>query len=220
MKLIDISWPVGLNRNSLSVMNTANRKIVRLLFCLILILPWITIPRASLSADPQNPQKRKITALYLYNFLLFVDWPEKAGSDTLIVATYGAPQVYEALKPMAGKTIKGKNLLVFSLTKPEGLDNCCQVLFVGDTEPHVLRELLKEVNGKPILTVSDKAGFVPLGGMVFFKNPGGLRKDGKNQKRFIINLSAVRKSRLKIRSRLLRMSDIVYDLEPVNLEIP
>ena len=193
-------------------MKAALGKTVRLLFCLLLIMSWISMPRASLSSDPQNHQKQKITALYLYNFLLFVDWPENAASDTIKLATYGAPQVYETLKPMAGKTIKGKKLVVFSLTKPEGLDDCCQVLFVGDTEPQALRELLKEVNGKPILTVSDKAGFVRLGGMVFFKDPGGLRKDGKKQKRFIINLSAVRKSRLKIRSRLLRMSDIVYDL--------
>jgi len=201
-------------------MNIANRKIVKLLFCLILILPWVTMPRLSPAADPQNAPQQKITALYLYNFLLFVDWPENAASDTIKMAIYGAPQVYEALKPMSGKTIKGKKLVVFSPTKPEGLDDCCQVLFVGDIELQILRELLKKINGKPILTVSDKAGFVRLGGMVSFKDPGDLRKDGKEQKRFIINLSAVRKSRLKIRSRLLRMSDILCDTEPVNLKMP
>jgi len=191
-----------------------------LLFCLIFILPWITMSRMSLSADPENAKKQEITALYLYNFLLFVDWPKNAASDTIKLATYGAPRVYEALKPMAGKMIKGKKLVVFSLAGPEGLDDCCQVLFVGDTEPQILKELLKEVNGKPVLTISDKAGFVRLGGMVSFEDPGGLRKAEKKRKRFIINLSAVRKSRLKIRSRLLRMSDIVYDTEPVNLEMP
>jgi len=178
------------------------------------------MPRVSLSSDPKNAPKQKITALYLYNFLLFVDWPENAASNTIKVAIYDAPQVYEALKPMTGKTINGKKLVVFSLTRPETLDDCCRVLFVGDTETQAVRELLKKVRGKPVLTVSDKAGFVRLGGMVFFKDPGDLRKDGKKQTRFIINLSAVRKSGLKIRSRLLRMSDIVYDLEPVTLEMP
>ena len=201
-------------------MNTANRKIVSLLSCLILILPWIIMPRLSPAADPQNALKQKNSALYLYNFLLFVDWPENASSDTIKLAIYGAPQVYETLKPMSGKTIKGKKLVVFSLISPEELDDCCWVLFVGDTKTQAVRELLKKVNGKPILTVSGKAGFVGLGGMVSFKSPGDLRKDGKEQKRFIINLSAVRKSRLKIRSRLLRMSDIVYDLDPVNLKMP
>ncbi len=201
-------------------MKAALGKTARLLFCLLLIMSWIGIPRTSLSSDPQNVPKQKISALYLYNFLLFVDWPENASSDTIKLATYGAPKVYEALKPMAGKMIKGKKLEVFSLTSPEGLDDCYGVLFVGDTEPQVLKELLKEVHGKAILTVSDQAGFVRLGGMVFLNDFGALRKDGKEQKRFIINLSAVRKSRLKIRSRLLRMSDIVYDLDPVNLKMP
>ncbi len=202
-------------------MNITIRKIVKLLFCLILILPWISMPRPAPAADPQNVPKQKISALYLYNFLLFVDWPENASSaDTIKLATYGAPQVYEALKPMAGKMIKGKKLEVFSLTSLEGLDDCCGVLFVGEIEPKVLKELLKEVHGKAILTVSDKAGFIRLGGMVFLNDFDELRKDGKKRKRFIINLSAVRKSRLKIRSRLLRMSDIVYDLDPVNLEMP
>ena len=211
---------MALIQSPVSVMNTANRKIVRLLFCLILILPWITMPRVTLSADPKNTAQHKVTALYLYNFLLFVDWPENAPSDTIKLATYGAPQLYEALRPMSGKTIKGKKLVVFSLTRPEALDDGCQVLFVGDTEPQAVRELLKEVNGKPVLTVSGMAGFVRLGGMVVFNDPGDLRKDGKEQKRFIINLLAVRKSRLKIRSRLLRMSDIVYGSEPVNRKMP
>ena len=200
-------------------MNTANRKI-SVFFCLIFILAWIAVPVVPLSADPNHAPNRKITALYLYNFLLFVDWPENASSDTIKLVTYGAPQVYEALKFMSGKTIKGKKLVIFSLTRPVGLNDCCGVLFVGNTEPQVLKELLKEVHGKAILTVSDKAGFVRLGGMVSFNDPGNLRKNGTVRKRFIINLSAVRKSRLKIRSRLLRMSDIVYDLEPVTLERP
>ena len=201
-------------------MKTALGKTARLLFCLLLIIFWISMPRASLSSDPQNPQKQKIMALYLYNFLLFVDWPENAASDTIKMATYGAPQVYEALKPMSGKTIKGKTLVVFSLTRPEDMDDSCLVLFVGDTETQAVKDLLKKVNGKPVLTISDKAGFVGLGGMVSFKGPGDLRKNGKEQKRFVINLSAVRKSRLKIRSRLLRMSDIVYGSKPVNLKTP
>jgi len=43
-----------------------------------------------------------------------VDWPKNAASDTIKLATYGAPRVYEALKPMAGKMIKGKNWWFFT----------------------------------------------------------------------------------------------------------
>jgi hypothetical protein len=201
-------------------MNTTQRKNVKLLLSLILILFWTTLPSAASSQDPENGSKQKITALYLYNFLLFVHWPDGAVSNfsTVKVAIYGDSQLYEAMYLLAGKKIRGKKVAVFSLTKPEALDHSFQVLFVGGEDTQAVRELLKSVNGKPILTVSDRKGFVGLGGMVLLKDSEAVRKSGKNEKRFTINLSTVQKSRLKIRSRLLRMSDIVYDLNPANLK--
>jgi uncharacterized protein DUF4154 len=197
----------------LSIMNITIPKTVRLLFCLTLIISWVITPQVSLSSEPQNSPKKEISALYLYNFLLFVDWPKTAVShrDTIKAVIYGDPHLYEELKPMAGRRIRGKKLVVASLTKSEDLDNSCQVLFVGDKEKPDVKGLLKKVNGKPILTVSHMEGFVHLGGMVGLKNRSDSRRNGKKQKRFIINLSALRKSHLKIRSRLLRISDIIYD---------
>jgi hypothetical protein len=199
-------------------MNPTPRKIVKLLLSIILILFWTTLPSVSSTHDPENGSKQKITALYLYNFLLFVDWPKGAVSDSIKVAIYGDPQFYQAFAPMAGKKIRGKKLAVFLLKKPEALDDSFQVLFVGGEDAQAVRELLKRVSGKPILTVSDRKKFIGLGGMVLFKDPEALRKGGKNGKRFIINLSTVRKFRLKVRSRLLRISDIIYDLDPANLK--
>jgi len=203
-------------------MNTASRNITKLLLCFMLILPWTTMPAPSFSHDRQNSPKAKITALYLYNFLLFVDWPENAGcdSDTLKVCIFGAPALYEALKSMEGQRIGGKKLAIFSLTTPEDLDESCQVLFAGEKEKPALKELLEKVKGRRILTVSDNTEFISLGGMVSFKDPDTFEKSDGKAKRFIINLSAAQKSGLKIRSRLLRMSDIVYDLAPGNLKVP
>lgn len=218
MKLTDISSLPGLNKRPLNIMKTTQRKIVKRMLCLILILFWTTIPSVSSSDDSKKASKHKIEALYLYNFLLFVDWPEDVVSDsnTVKVAIYGDPQLYEALKPMAGKRIRGKELAVVSMTQPEALDDSFQVLFVGGENTQTVRDLLKRVNGKPILTVSYRKGFVGLGGMVLFKDPEALQKGENEKKRFIINLPAVRKSSLKIRARLLRISDIVYDLNSAN----
>jgi hypothetical protein len=186
-------------------------------------MSWVILPQVSLSSEPQNAQEKEISALYLYNFLLFVDWPKTAVShcNTIKVLIYGDPLLYEALKPLADKMIRGKKLIVDSLTKGEDLDNSCQVLFVGHKEKSAVKGLLKKVNGKPILTVGDMEGFVHLGGMVGFKDRADSLENGKKQKRFIINLPAVRKSRLKIRSRLLRISDVVYDdIKPVTSKQP
>ncbi len=197
-------------------MKITKRKSSKLLFCLILSSLWISIPWVSTSHDPKNNPNPKIAALYLYNFLLFVDWPENAvsHSNTLKVGIYGDPQLYEAMYPMAGKEIKGKKMAVFSLIKPESLDESFQVLFVRGQDTRTVKEFLKKASGKPILTVSDRPGFSRLGAMVIFRDPDASQTGSGNQKRFIINLSAVSKSGLKIRSRLLRMSDIVSDFKP------
>ena len=197
-------------------MNTTRRKILKLPICLILILFWTTFPLVSSSHDSENVPKHNVMALYLFNFLLFVDWPEDAfsHSNILKVAIYNDPQLYEAMRPMDGKNIRGKKLAVFSLTKPEALDKSFQVLFVGGEDTEAAGNLLKRANHKQILTISDRKGFIGLGGMVLFKDPETFQKDEKGKKRFIINLPAVRKSSLKIRSRLLRISDIVHDEEP------
>jgi hypothetical protein len=203
-------------------MNITIRKIARSLFCLFLILSWIIMPGVSFSHDSQNAQTHKIEALYLYNFLLFVDWPKTAGShsNTIKVVISGDPHLYEALKPMQGRMIRGEKLVIGFLTKTEDLDKC-RVLFVGDGEKPRVRELLKKVHGKPVLTISHMEGFVHLGGMVGLKNRADLFENGKKQKRFIINLSAVRESHLKIRSRLLRISDIFNnDTKPVTSKQP
>ena len=188
------------------------RKFLTILLCLFLILPWIIMPRVSFSHVPQDATGHKIRALYLYNFLLFVDWPKKipSCSKTIDVVIYGDLKLYEALKPMTGRIVKGKKLVVNSLMKNEDPDHFCTVLFVGEGARSEAEELLKKVNGKPVLTVSDIDGFVYMGGMVGFKNRFNTQENGKKPKRFIINLPAVHKSRLKIRSRLLRISDVLY----------
>jgi len=216
MKLTGISWLPGLNGFSLSGVKKVQRNIIKFTLCLVLILHWSILSRVSFGHDPQNIPLHKITALYLYNFLLFVDWPEKifSNSNTMRVVIYGDLQLYEAMKPMSEKMVKGRKLLIICKTRPDEIDGSSHVIFVGDGDLEGVRELLRKLSGKPVLTVSDTAGFIGLGGMVSFNVPEVIPENNENQKRFTVNLNAVRKSGLEIRSRLLRMSDIIDEPRP------
>ncbi len=174
------------------------------------------MPGISFADDSHAAQRKRVTALYLYNFLLFVDWPEGAvsASNILRVGILGDPQLYEALKAMSGKMVKGKKLMIVPLTRPREIYGCCHVLFVGDVDKDVVRRFLGKLDGKPVLTLSDQPDFVGLGGMVAFKNPKSPAMGEIKEKRFIINLSAVRNAGLQVRSRLLRISDIVDNVAP------
>ena len=197
-------------------MKKAHRNIIKFSLCLILILPWIIVSRASSGQDPQNVPQNKITALYLYNFLLFVDWPEKAFSNSKImrVVICGDPQLNEAMKPMSGKMIKGKALSIVYKARPDEIRDASHVVFVGNGDLEGVRELLGKLSGKPVLTISDNAAFIDLGGMVIFNVPDVLPENNEERKRFAINLQAVRKSGLEIRSRLLRISHIIDNPRP------
>ena len=193
-------------------------KIGKIIFILVLVLSWISM---DCYADPgERPDNKEIITLYLFNFLLFVDWPEDASSDrnTITLIIHGDLRLYEAMKSLEGKTIKGKKLVVYSQTEVKDIRDSCRVLFIGSSEKASLQELLQKVHGKSILTVSDMEGFLHLGGMVRFVEEKHFPSEVENQKRFKINLSAVERSGLKIRSRLLRISDIVYDAEPESLQ--
>jgi len=145
-----------------------------------------------------------------------VDWPERvfSRSNTMRVVIYRDLQLYEAMKPMSGKMIKGKKLSITYKTRPEEIDGSSHVIFLGDHDLEGVRELLRKLRGKPVLTVSDNGAFIGLGGMVSFNVPEVLPEINENQKRFTINLQAVRKSGLEIRSRLLRISDIIDNPRP------
>ncbi len=188
------------------------RSVRNIFFCLLVIFSWVQIDRGVPLADA-GANHKEVMALYLYNFLLFVDWPEGdcGQRNTLNVSIYGDPLLFKAFAPMSGKLIKGKKLHLSSSETLEDLEIACQVLFVGKGKQSDIPAILKRIHNRCILTLSDVKGFTRKGGMVYLKNPADTSHADVGRKKFEINLSAVKRSCLKIRSRLLRISDIVSD---------
>ena len=158
-------------------------------------------------------EQGKIKALYLYNFLLFVDWPEAVADERKIirVAVAGDDPLFESLRRVSGKPVKGRKLVVEQFDTVEDLDTPCHALFVGLSKRDIALRVLEKVRDQPVLTISDMKGFTSMGGMVYFKHLGQLEGTAGNLKRFEINLRAVERAGLKIRARLLRISDIVMN---------
>ncbi|MFO7600754.1 MAG: YfiR family protein [Candidatus Desulfacyla sp.] len=157
------------------------------------------------------PEDEQIKALYLYNFLLFVDWPEQVlrSGDPFRVAVAGDTALFHTLSKMAKNSVKGRGLLVERFDSPEDLPRPCHAVYIGASERDLAALTIMEMRGRPVLTLSDMAGFTDMGGMVHFKHIACKEHASDHPKRFEINLSAMKRAGLKIRSRLLRLSDIV-----------
>lgn len=178
----------------------------RLVFLLYLILGLVNPAPEGLAEEvSENPS---VKAFYLYNLLLFVDWPEDAlkTGDPFCVAILGDDALYSHLKRLDQKTAKRQKLEIRRIQEGERWPDVCKVLFIGSSKRAFATELLAKLRNKPVLTVSTLEGFPSMGGMIRLKNLRG--PVTRTSKRFTVNLGAVEKSGLKLRARLLRLSDI------------
>ena len=78
----------------------------------------------------------------------------------------------------------------------------CRVIFISASESKRMEELLRQLDGKPVLTVADEPEFAKRGGMIGFIKEGG-------KVRFEINVAAAERARLKLSAKLLQVGKIV-----------
>lgn len=155
----------------------------------------------------------EIKAVYLYNFLLFVNFPEQENTPTEQNSNGSEPQPFvtigivgpdpfgEVFSNVEGKKILGteKRLAVkrFGPYRAGMRLTSCRLLFISASEKKNLNRILTDLRGKPILTVSDTSGFLEAGGMIHLINRG-------KKVRWSINLTPVEAAGLKLDLQLLR----------------
>ncbi|HYD49608.1 MAG TPA: YfiR family protein [Terriglobales bacterium] len=162
----------------------------------------------SLAAAPPLPAQviateYELKAAFLYNFARFVRWPGAPG-ETFPICVYGEETLAAQLhRVVGGKAIDARPIEVREVDQP-GEMRQCRILFVGEVEPAAIADLLRQLHGASVLTVSDHEDFARSGGIVQF------RRDG-NRLRLDINLEKAEQANLKISSQLLKLARIVEE---------
>ncbi|MFP4087611.1 MAG: YfiR family protein [Desulfobacteraceae bacterium] len=177
------------------------------------ILFFLWEPPALGTFAPEIDNRAEVRALYLYNLLLFVEWPDRLPlkDDPFCILVVGDDSMYEKIQRLDEKRVQGRKLMIRRWGEDRKIPPGCSVCYIGASKIDMAPQLLKKLKGEGILTVSEMEGFTEMGGMVQFKNISGETKP--NSKRFKINLTAVKREGLKIRARVLRLADIVYGPE-------
>lgn len=182
-----------------------------LLVVLIASKPSYAMPLYGATASLRQATEYEIKAVYLYNFILFTKWPAetketkqgKESPKTICIGILGDNPFGDAFKDVEGKRIsgKGKKLVIkrYGRYKENKDITDCQMLFVSSSEKKNLKQILRRLSNKPILTVADMSGFIDSGGMVNFV------KSGKKI-RWEINSTPLKLAGLKLSSQLLRNS--------------
>lgn len=162
-----------------------------------------TVPNAV--AQPAPAREYKIKAVFLFNFLQFVEWPSAAFPDATSPIRIGVlgddpfgPALEEAVR---NETINQRRLVIERSHRPEDLREC-HLLFISRSESRRMEAVLALLDERPVLTVSEVEGFTLHGGVIAFFY------DGKKV-RFEINPATADRRGLKMSSELLRLGKIV-----------
>lgn len=183
-----------------------------LAFLLLTAIVLVTVTVNTSHADTKSPRasEYQIKAAYLYNFLLFTQWPapitdekSRPDSDTAIIGIVGEDPFGTFFDEVEGRTIKigdVKKKLIIKRFGPYSntIDlTHCRLLFVSASEKSHLNQIIAKVQDAPVLTVGDTERFLESGGMIKLVKV-------KEKIRWEINRGPIASAELRLDSMLLK----------------
>ena len=148
----------------------AGRLFHRGLVCALLIPALVFAPPWTAPCRGVESQDDALLSLYVYNFLLFVDWPAEAftAAETITIGVLGDTDAVPRFHRLDGKRIRGKKLVVHNVSRIQDIQRHWHVLFIRLSNPSKAALAIEKVDESPCLTMSDMKGFTEQGGMVEF----------------------------------------------------
>jgi hypothetical protein len=145
-------------------------------------------------AEVNSEQQLKVA--FLVNFLKYIEWP--GTGPTATICLFGRDQLGPYLASYEGRSIVGKELRVRRVNGPDQIADC-QLVYIPDTEEARVGAVLRWLENKPVLAVSDADLFARQGGGIAL-----VRSEGRLQ--FDVNADALSRAGLKPSSQMMRLA--------------
>ena len=175
------------------------------LLCLVGMTLFACMPFPAYANDATLLAEGKIKAGLVYNFLKYTSWPSTVLSQehpVFHICLLGGDSFEGALHPLQGRTAQQYKINI-RLLHNIGPENKCHVLYIHQTWGRELEKILKRLEGKAILTMSDIKGFARRGGMV------ELSRQPDKRIHLYINRQKIRQSRLQLEDHLAKLAKMV-----------
>lgn len=135
------------------------------LLCLALcgVLLGSSVPQAE-----EISQEYQLKLAFLVNFARFIRWPEASfdkNNDRLNLCIVGDNPFGASLRGVENKPVGNRRLQVKVLNS-QAEAGTCQLLYLSQSSAHRLPDFSASLDAKPIVTVSDTAGFISTGGTI------------------------------------------------------
>lgn len=147
----------------------------------------------------------QITAVFMLNFAQFTDWPTNAfehPDSPLVIGILGSDPfgalIDDALR---NERVNGRKFIVQRYLRVEDVKTC-HILFISLSEARRLDKIVADLQGRPILTVSEIENSAYHGVCVRLLT-------ANNKIRLRINTDSLKAAQLTMSSQLLRVAEIV-----------
>lgn len=138
-----------------------------------------------------------VKTAFLYNFMKFIDWPDAVSNqDAYHLCTSYNDTLGDSLMVLASKSINNKPIAIHRDVAGKDL-KICQIVFIAASENAAA--IVNDLKNLPIVTISDKAGFIQQNGII-----GLVQID--NRLGFEINLDQANSAGVHIHAQLLKLA--------------
>jgi hypothetical protein len=164
---------------------------------LLLLLSQVTAPA--------QESAHQLKAEMIYNFLLFVDWPEQTfpeETSPISICLLGKDPLGEVLPRELGDRRVNDQPLKFQEVGSGEQASKCHLLIISRSQAQQLEEILALLKNKPVLTVSDIKDFCIRGGMIELAGE-------ENKVEFDLNTALIEEAGLNMDSGLKRLARVV-----------
>lgn len=169
--------------------------ILSLCWCWLLFLGYSPLTLA------EQPSEYRLKVAFLYNFSAYTEWPGLP-DQVLNLCIYGEDPFGENLQHLQHKKAHEHEIVVRHTKNTEDLPGC-QIVFITRSSTDNLSDIIKQLDGMPILTIADTPGASQQGVILNMAI-----KEGKIT--FEANVAIAKRNRLKLSSQLLRFATEVY----------
>ena len=155
------------------------------------------------AARGQDVTESALKAAFIHNFAKFTQWPREVlpPAAPLLACVLGDSAFGDVLGSyVKGRPVDGHDIVVSPVA--EARVRPCHLLYVSGISAKRAAQVVADLNGAPVLTVSDIDDFAQAGGMAQLYVEGGTI-------RFKVNIDSTRSSRLQFSSRLLALATLV-----------
>ncbi len=164
---------------------------LRRLLCLLSCLA------AAAPAVAQDVPEYRLKAAFVYNFMVFTEWPDDTAPE-LTLCIVGRDPFGAEIDAVARKRVAHRAIAIQRLAVEASLSNC-QVVFIARSAITQLERVLDKLADRHVLTVADTQGAMQRGVQLNMEV-----KDSKVT--FEANLDAARRHHLQLSSKLLQLA--------------